>query len=259
MSKFKYISSTGQPFDLCASPIWVQSFNPFRSFSFEPIVENGGFYGFRKPQNVTYQLVLQCYTKDEAQLKALKNQLNLCFTADVRSNTPGQFWADDYCLYGFVYGDSVDTYDRRRGLCSSQIPVFSRDALWLKSMGTLDLYTETGSLTVTNPSPTPSPFVLTIKSPFSYPEVYVNGVKHSVWTYTTLTGYSLVIDSVSRTIVETGGGTTSNMLSYRNGEIFEPIPPGPLSVEIKSDGAVPSTPMKIGLETFDAREWLPWV
>ena len=264
MSKFTYRNSIGETVDLCNAPLWVASFNSLRSHTAERIEQNGVFFGYKRMSNVEKPLKIQYYRSGREEFLQFRDLFYRIVNYDVSQSTYGTLYVGEWYGEGCFPSESVDTYDKQRGLWTSTIPFFMPSEVWRRIIGSFQFSGGQGdpgtvpaiplanyplnyphgyvsgklNSDITNPSAFPSPFTLTIYGQCSNPSVTIAGHVYNV-NVNVPSGSRLVIDSAAKTIIlYDADNNATNVFALQNHDadkyIFQPIPDGAVSVRYQN-------------------------
>lgn len=256
MSKYYYQNSRGETIDLCASPFWVVSFNPLRSYEYERIEENGVFFGHRRRRNVVKPLQVQFYNADRAEWLRFRDKLYRIVNYDLIADKYGRIYDGEWYGVGNFPAETIESYDRDRGLWTATLGFFMPEEVWVREVHSYIFDgAQTGASSVpaipsanypdnyphgytsgnteqfiVNDSAFPSPFRLTIEGACSNPSITIGSHIYNVNVYVP-SGGKLIIDSTERTIIlYDSENEAESMFQYQNHDadkyVFEPIQTG---------------------------------
>lgn len=259
MSKYIYQNSRGDTIDLCNRPMWVASFNPLRSYGYERIENNGVFYGHRRKQNVIKPLVFQYYAAGRQAFLDFRENFYKIINYDLVVDQYGKLWDGEWSGVGNFPQETVDTYDKVRGLWTSTIDFFMPEEVWMREVNAFEFFGNQEPEVVpaiplanyplnyphgyingdyanrlVNDSEFPSPFKMVIYGQCNNPYVTIGGHVYNV-NVSVPTGSRLVIDSYARTIVvQDSHNVATNVFASQNHDsdkyIFEPVKSGEFTV-----------------------------
>ena len=265
MSKYIYQNSRGESVDLCASPLWVATFNDLRSYAYEPIFDNDVFYGHDRRKNVEKPMTFQYYRSGRAAFNDFyENHVYRVLNYDVVAKEYGRLYYGDYFAVGYFPSAAIETYDPIRGLWTAQMPYFMPVEVWRRELPAIILTGDqddpssvpavplanfpsnyphgyvSGDLVkvFTNDSAFPSPFRLSISGSCTNPAVTIGSHVYNV-NVSVPSGSRLIIDSAEKTIVlYDSQNNAQNVFAYQNHDadkyVFEPIPVGDFTIRYQN-------------------------
>ena len=283
MSDYYYMNSRGDVVDLCASPLWVASFNCLRSYAYERIEQNGFFFGHTRSKNVKKPLKFQYFNENRrAFCEYYENNVYRVINYDPIVNRNGRLYCGDFYAVGNFPEAIIETYDKYRGIWTAQIPFFMPEEVWQRELLSVTFegnQTDPSSVPavplanypssyphgyvsgnlereIINDSAFPSKFRLAIYGACSNPTVTIGSHVYNV-NVTVPAGSRLIIDSSEKSIMMYDAHIVgTNVFAYQNHDtdknVFEPIPTGGFTVRYQN---IP----KITLTLYEERSAAKWI
>lgn len=277
----KYVNHMGRSVDLNGDGVHLSS-GELADWSIGYATLNGRISAFRREQRETpVAAVIACSTSAAGMAK--RNAIYEVAAVDVEAAKPGRLYVGDWYLPGYIVGSKKGRYWHTGAAADYELTFVSDDPRWTLEHDNAftpganrdggftyphdypyNYGTTMGSVSVENPSVLPSSAKIVVYGPATNPYVIVGGNRYEVEATVPSGGY-LVIDGAASppaiTLVH-DDGTNENAFHRRRGNqrkgggsyIFEPVPPGVLSV--MWDGSFGFD--LIIHEKRDERRWSDW-
>lgn len=247
-----YENSKGEKINLMENGIYAQ--NP------ENLVESEWKYNtisningvgriknfYKEIQEVSLTLSIMADTKEE--YNEILERLHRITEYDVRKNTPGRLWWNDFYKNVNCYATSYDDFDELFECVEKEIKFVSTEPMWIREISfsfheaaesvqeggdydfdyDFDYIASTDNTYFENESIAETNFEITIYGPCDDPEIVVGGNRYILYISLQENEYAKINSKTRKIIKVSQYGETENVFHFRDRDnnIFEKIPDG---------------------------------